>query len=315
MINVFILVDQPDIVLQAGYTVVRVYSDTSASGSFSTLLGTVAITADQESVQYLDVLGTESTWYKTSYYGATVGESSKSDAFQGNTTPSYASVLELRGMSNQLGNSEDFEIQMALDAAKGAIDGYTNHPMGFVAGTVATPKLYPSTNPNYLFIDECIEVSLVEVKASPTDTTYAAWDAGTWIACTGEPDYPDYNTQPYDMLIQSGTGIQNSFTGFDPYIWPDDRSDSYGDNVTGKLSRLPNICVTAKWGYSITCPPQVKVATIAQATRWLKRGEAGWADTLASSDFGTPQYRKPLDPDIQMMLVLSRLVKPATGRR
>lgn len=308
MINLFILVNEPDVVLEAGYTVVRVYSDTSATGAFTTLLGTVPIVSGQESVQYLDLTGTSATWYKTAYYGASVGVGDKSEAFQGDSTPSYASVLELRGVSNQLTNVDDFEIQIALDAAKYAIDNYTNHPLGFVAQTTATSRLYSGGSNSYLMIDECTSITSVEVKDQPTSTTYTAWDAGDWIACTGDPDEPDFNSQPYDMVIVSGIGTPRYFHGGSLFEWRD------ADDERSLLRRLPNVRITATWGYSVSCPPSVKLATIAQATRWLKRGQSAWADTLASSDFGTPQYRKPLDPDIQMMLVNARLVKPATGR-
>jgi len=308
MINLFILVDQPDVVLEAGYTVVRVYSDTSPTGAFTTLAGTVAIVSGNESVQFLDVVGSSTTWYKTAYYGTTPGEGQKSDAFQGDTSAAYASVLELRRFTSKLLSEDDFEIQMALDAAKVVIDGYCNRPRGFVASSIATTRLYSGNSNSFLLIDECTSVTNVEVKDQPTNTTYTTWDAGDWIACSGDPEMPNFNDTPYDMIVVSGTGTPRYFHGSGLYEWRD-----YTDEQS-LLRRLPNVRITATWGYADTCPAQVKLACMAQATRWIKRGASAWADTLASADAGgTLFYRKMLDPDIQFMLF--RLIKPTTGRR
>lgn len=312
MINLMVLIEEPDAVLAAGYTSVRVYSDTSESGAFSTLLGSVSIVADQQSVLYLDLLGTSATWYKTAFYGTVPGEGEKSPAFRGDTTSSYASVLEMRASSKKELNEDDFKLQLLLDAAKGAIDAYTNHPMGFVALDEATTRLYSSLGTGYLMIDECVEVTAVGVKNSPSDTTYEAWDVGDWIACSGDPQEPNFNDTPYDLLLVSATGSQRYFHSGSYGYW----KDTIGDEDRGRTRRLPNVQITARWGYAELCPPTVKLATIIQATRWLKRGESSWADAIASEDsFGQLQFRKPLDADVQMLLVNARLVKPSMGRR
>lgn len=310
MINLLILVDDPNIVLEAGYTQVRVYSDVSAGGAFTSLLGSVSVIQDQESVQFLDILGTISTWYKTAYYGAGVGEGDKSDAFQADAGQAYASVLELRRTSDKQYAEDDLTIQMALDAAKIVIDGYCNRPMGFVANSTPVSRLYSSWGGSHLYIDECVSVTGVEVKDDPTDTVFTAWITGDWILCSGDPEEPEFNDAPFDMLITSGVGQSRYFWGSRLYSWREDDRDNLSD-----LPRLPNVRVTGRWGYAAACPPSVKMATILLASRWLKRGQSAWADTLSTDNGGTLNYRKALDPDLQMMLTLARLVKPATGRR
>lgn len=310
MINLMILIDQPDTVLGVGYTVVRVYSDTSESGSFASMIGAVPIVQDQESVQFTDVSGTTNTWYKTSYYGAVPGEGDKSDAFKGDTSTSYATVLELRKSSNKELNVDDFKLQQLLDGASAAIDGVCNHPLGFVAPVTPTTRIYGGSGSAVQLIDECISISLVEVKISGSDIAYETWDASDWIPFTGDPRWANFNDTPFDALMVSGTGSQRLFYRSE---WSLPRG--FRPEAPNVRHSLPMVRITARWGYAAVCPPTIKTACIAQATRWLKRGESSWADTMSSPDtFGSIMFRKPLDADIQMMLSLARLVKPALGR-
>ena len=73
MIRLFVVVEEITAVMDAGYTVIRVYTDTSSSGDFTTLDGTITLVAGQESYEYTDLEGVAATWYKTAYYGTTAG--------------------------------------------------------------------------------------------------------------------------------------------------------------------------------------------------------------------------------------------------
>ena len=216
---------------------------------------------------------------------------------------SYATPAELRaiglgGKTATTGPSSDANLQIALDAATDAINGLCNRPDGFVALSVATPRTYTGSGRAHQWIDECVAVTLVEAKESPTDTAYVAWAITDWQAFSGDPKSPDFNSLPYDGLM----------------IVPD---STYASFISGRFgqSATPTIRVTAKWGYAVTCPARVKQACIAQAARWVKRGEGAWNDALASANMGTLLYLKEIDPDIKLMLVNARLVKPAIGRR
>jgi hypothetical protein len=216
---------------------------------------------------------------------------------------SYATPAELRavGLGGKIaitGPSSDANLQIALDAASDAINGICNRPDGFIALSVAVPRIYSGSGQAHQWIDECVSIALIEAKESPTDTAYIAWTATDWQAFSGDPKSPDFNSLPYTGLI----------------IVPD---SSYASFISGRFSRsaTPTIRVTAKWGYAATCPPRVKQACIAQAARWVKRGEGAWNDALASAELGQMLYLKEIDLDIKMMLVNARLVRPAIGRR
>jgi hypothetical protein len=220
---------------------------------------------------------------------------------------SYATPAELRtqiGKTGTTGPSADAALQLLLDAATEAVDGYCNWGVSFEADAVASARFYPGTGKPYLFIDPCVEVSAVAVKDSGTDDedSYTAWVVGAIgttttadvFPATGDPRAPRYGSTPYTMLVIGPNGDYGAFT------------HGYG---------FPTVKVTSKWGYAVTVPDKVKQATLIQAARWFKRGEGGWSDALASPEMGTLLFRKELDPDVAMLLRLSRLVKPAIGRR
>lgn len=309
MISLFVLVSNVNDLIAAGFTSIKVYTDTSSSGTFTTLDGTLTLVADQVSYVYIDVDGTTSTWYKTSYFGVTPGETTKSDAQRGGQIYTYATVQELRGFVQKELTESDVEISLSLEAASAVIDGFTNHKDGFVSDDDASARYYPGSGMTFQLIDECTSITEVASKDSIADTTYTAWTTDDWIAFSGDPEWPDFNSLPYDGLMCSGSGTQHIFRsgkvatlrGF---------SQDYDS-----FRQLPMIKVTARWGYSVEVPPMVKLACLAQASRWFKRGQSAWADALSSPDtFGQLVYRKALDPDIEMMLRNARLVKPVTGR-
>lgn len=309
MISLFLLVSQIDDLIAAGFTTIRVYTDPSSTGTFTTLDGTLALVADQESYVYVDANGTTALWYKTAYYGLSVGETDKSDAIRGGQISSYATVPELRDFVGKELTESDLEIQLSLDAASAVIDAYTNHKDGFISDDVASARYYAGSGLSFQFIDECVVITEVAAKESIADTTYTAWASDDWIPFSGDTEWPNFNGLPYDAIMTSAVGDQRIFpsgrTTFLRGFTPD----------VSSIRQLPMVRITAKWGYSVEPPANVKLACIAQAARWFKRGQSAWADSMASPEtFGTLVYRKPLDPDIQMMLTNARLVKPMTGR-
>lgn len=196
-----------------------------------------------------------------------------------------------------------------IASASRAIDNYCNRPDGFVAASVATAREYTGTGDYVQPIDECVEITLVETKQSVTDN-YTAWAAADWIPFSGDPLWPNFNSTPYDTLMTSGTGSLplfhsgriNTLRGFRPEVHTSNRA-------------LPTVRITAKWGYSVIVPPGINEACIIQVARWYKRGQSGWADVLANSDFGTLNFVKSVDPAIKNLLDEGRYIKPATGRR
>ena len=215
----------------------------------------------------------------------------------------YATVTNLKDRLNitTTDATRDAVLSGLLDASSQAIDGICNRPHGFVADSVASARYFPGSGKAWQRIDENVSVTAVSVKDSYSDTTFTAWTApstafagdGDFIVATGGYERPEYNRTPYTLLLTDPNG-------------------SYGAFTAGFGGR-PTVMVTARWGYSDTVPPQVREACIVQASRWWKRGESGWADSVASADMGSLQFRQAIDPDLKAMLIEARLVVPAIG--
>ena len=224
----------------------------------------------------------------------------------------YATAAELRTQFDKTGTSgsgSDANLGIILDAVSQAIDRYFNRPNGwFVALAAAAARIYPGSGKAYQLIEECVEITAVAVKNSPSASSYTAWAATDYIKFTGDPRFPDFNSTPYTGIMCDPNGNYSIFT-----------SGSYGGlsgfRPSGNMGRsVPTVQITAKWGYAATCPPVIKQATLALAARWFKEGQGAWSDTLASSDFGGLLY-KAQNADIKLMLDQTRFFKPALGAR
>jgi hypothetical protein len=220
----------------------------------------------------------------------------------------YANVEEFRAHVTKTTETSDSVIQQILDAASQAIDNACNRPDGFCSPATATARVYTGSGVAHQRIDPCSSIILVEVKDSPTDTTYVSWAAGDWIAARGDPESPDFNHTPYTLLLVDPTGSYSFFTSgqfsFRKGFRPDPDVPYRG---------VPTVRVTARWGEAAQVPPVIRMATIMQSARWFKRGESAWADTVANSDMGQLMYRKQLDPDIAFILKEGRHIRPAIG--
>jgi hypothetical protein len=214
----------------------------------------------------------------------------------------YCSAAEVKAQPDITGTDSDTIINAFIGAASRTIDGFCNRPDGFVAPAVAAARYFVGNGKPYLFIDEFATASglAVAVKDSPSDDEddYVTWTVGVMgttteadvFPATGDPKFPDYNHTPYTMLLCGANGDYSVFTA------------GHG---------LPTVKVTARWGYAVQVPAQIKQATIIQVSRWLKRGQSGWADSIGNGETGTLDFRKALDPDVQLILKLGRFVRPA----
>lgn len=221
----------------------------------------------------------------------------------------YATNTELKSRINKIGVADDATLTAILSAAENTINLFCNRPDGFLADAAASARRYAGSGKPYQSIDECIAITLVEVKSSPTDTTYTAWAATDWLGFRGDPEDPNFNGLPYTMLMVDPTGDYAVFY-----------SGSFvtrgGFRPTVEVNRgVPTVRVTARWGYSAAVPADIKEATIMFAARIYKRLEGSMSDALASGELGTLLYRQQLDPDIKQLLVGGRYIKPAVGRR
>ena len=219
----------------------------------------------------------------------------------------YATAAELRTQiekTGTTGSATDAALGVILDAASQAIDNYCNRPDGFIGLAIGTDRYYSGLGYPWLMIDECVSVSAVAVKDSATDTTYTAWAITDYQIASGNPENPDWNRSPFDLLVVLPTGNYSIFTngqfvqqrGFVP-------TSEVGFSV-------PTVKVTGKWGYATVAPPAIKQACIALSARWFKQGQAAWADTLASPELAQLIYRRE-NLDIRMML--ARFQRPVIG--
>jgi hypothetical protein len=219
----------------------------------------------------------------------------------------YATPAELRARIGKTATADDDVLEAILEAASRNIDRACNRPDGFRA-TVAAARLFTGLGKPYLYIDECIAISLVEVKDAPSDTTYTAWNTTDWIACRGDPRSPDFNSLPKDLLMVDPSGDESYFT--------QGTITTRGGYPTQDVAHgTPTVRVTATWGFSATAPVDIKEAALMQAARWFKRFQSAMADVLASGELGTLLFRLSLDPDIRRILVDGRYVRPTIGRR
>lgn len=232
----------------------------------------------------------------------------------------YANVSDLRNTFNKTSHADDAVLCSLLEAAGLAIDNFCKRPDGFLALEDATARYYPGSGNAYQWIDECTSVSVVAVKDSPSDdeSDYVSWTVGTIGAtnsadvfpATGDPEYPNFNTTPYTILVIGANSDYTYFTS-GSYTYKPGFPPAYHVTPRGTAT----VKVTATWGYAEAVPQTIKTATMMQAARWYKRFESAMADVVADGALGQLLYRQELDPDVKMILVAGRYVKMSIGRR
>ena len=117
--------------------------------------------------------------------------------------------------------SFDAQIVDWITSISAHIEQYTNRI--FIADSAASTRLYEGQRSNKLIIDDCVAVTLVE-KGDTYGETFAS------ILTT------DFQILPYNSLPINAIGLKRQ-------IW--DRG----------VHRI-----TAKWGYSVACPADIKYA-------------------------------------------------------
>lgn len=207
----------------------------------------------------------------------------------------YTTVQAVRAaMNSVVANSKDGEIERVISAVSRHFDRYCNRPDGFVAGAIATARVFAGTGTPVLRMDDAIAVALVEAKANGV-SSYVAWAAADWVAFRGDARRPDFNTLPVTGLISTSAGAYTYFP------------DAAGRGE-GLRNREPTIRITARWGYAAAVPYDIEQACIMQVTRLFKRGESAFANSI-ENEFGTMTYRA-LDPEVSNILKMGRYVRP-----
>lgn len=265
-----LIVDNVDDLMTAGYTVIRVYTDTVSTGTFVTLDGTETLVAAQESYEYEDNDGTSATWYKTAYYGAGPGESAKSDARQGDTWAAYASLEDLKeylGIATAT-RDEDVLLSDLLDRATKAIDNYT----GRVFWPATETRYYESgaVEDRVLYLDRDL-VSVTTLTNGDSDSTSIS-SSDYWLLPRN--DGPPY----YGIRLKSSV---STTWEFDVDYW---------------------VSVAGTWGWSSTPPLDIEQACIRWASYMFRQKDASVFDTTAIPDQGVILSPQGIPRDVRLML-------------
>jgi hypothetical protein len=231
------------------------------------------------------------------------------------STQVYATVQELRVRIERTRTTDDTQLLALLTAASRSIDNACNRARdGFVAAVTSARQFAGSGLPIQR-IDECAAITLVETKPSTTGT-YEAWDASDWFAFRGEPRYPVFGQPPYTGLMVAPGGSYATFhtgnlsgpSSLDQYFLSS-RHESLRNHNPRAARGVPTVRVTAAWGYALTCPPEIREATVMQAAIWYKQMQGAMTDTLADAATGTLIYERSIHPSIKRILVDGRYIR------
>jgi len=228
----------------------------------------------------------------------------------------YATLVEAKAAMIKVTAGDDTLLSRLLDAATVNIDRTINqYKPGFDffdAPAGATARVYGGSGQAWQRIDPCIEITMVAVKTSRTDTTYTNWAPTDWIPYRGSHQHPNFNDLPYTSIMTEPGGDYATFLS--------GRYGSISDYFSMARTRLPlrgrntpTVQVTARWGYSDSPPADIVDACIQIVARWYKREQSAMADALATGELGTLIYRLEMDPDVAAKLVGGRYFKPAIG--
>jgi hypothetical protein len=141
-------------------------------------------------------------------------------------------------------------------------------PGAFAAGA-ATARLFDGSGRRELWVDEMAAApTLVEVDETG-DLSYVTW------AATDYTVWP-YNDTPYTRLdVDQMNGDKAAW-----YAFP------------------RGVRITARWGYSLEVPEDVKQAVLIQTVRGFKRAQQAFQDVGAIIELGQLRYVQALDPDV-----------------
>jgi len=212
-------------------------------------------------------------------------------------------IARIQVDSGDITAAQEATLDALLEAISRKIDNFTRRPSGYIAEVAPSTKYLIGSGKSWMRIPECIAISTVAVKASYTDTDYVDWETATstyagdgdWMPARGTYQHPIFDKTPYTMLVIDPNGDYSVFY------------KSYG---------IPNIQVSARWGYAAEVPSDIREACLAQVTILWKRFQGSMATTLGSQDLGTIAARirdAAFTRDVKELLIDSGWVLPLYG--
>jgi hypothetical protein len=224
----------------------------------------------------------------------------------------YATVDEVKVEVTKVGDDRDATIGSLILSASRAIDAVCGRSRdGFVAGDPERRAYVPASN-RHCWLDECVAVTQVEASRG-VGSEAVVLDPTLWLPARGSPDQPTFGATPYTLVVTSeplltpsrSFGPSGSFS-----------SSSSWSNPRGKMTRRvawPSVWVTLRPGYSEVVPRIVHQCCKIQVARWVRRAASSWADAIGDSVTGELRFVKQLDPDVELMLVKGRMVRPSVA--
>ena len=157
-----------------------------------------------------------------------------------------AQVQEILGTSSSVSD-------LNIEIAENIIDNYTSR--NFIADTEATARYFDGNFSDRIMIDECVDITQIDINGDRILAT-------GFTTITKYYEYPD-NYESRNLPIDLVVLYETYFT-------------------KGRQNQK----ITAKWGYSVTCPADVSFAAAAICAGILTYGSGGNVKGVKSEKIG-----------------------------
>lgn len=195
-------------------------------------------------------------------------------------TNGYATLAQIKAALKITDNIDDSLLEMAVESASRAIDGYTARNF-YNAGTAV--RYFAPTDSFNVTIDDLVSLTTLQTM----DDDEQVYDV-TWTS-------DDYQLEPLNGIVD---GVPQPYTSI----------RAIGDYTYLTLGGEATVKVTGVWGWSST-PIAVTQACVIQASRIFKRLDSPLG--IISGEYGVMRVGAMLDPDVRQLVDQFRKVKMA----
>jgi hypothetical protein len=187
-------------------------------------------------------------------------------------TNGYTTLAQVKAALRLTDSLDDSLLEMAIESASRAIDGYTNRNF-YSAGSAA--RVFTPSDSFVTEIDDLISVTTVK-SASSDDSGFDVTFAPT-----------DFQLEPLNGTV-------------DGQATPSTHIRAIGDYLFNQFNGQATVEVTGVWGWAQT-PISVTQATVIQASRIYKRLDSPLG-VAGISDIGIMRVSNRLDPDVAQLV-------------
>jgi hypothetical protein len=187
-------------------------------------------------------------------------------------TNGYTTLAQVKAALRLTDSLDDSLLEMAIESASRAIDGYTNRNF-YSSGSAA--RIFTPSDSFVTEIDDLISVTTVK-SASDNDSGFDVTFAAT-----------DFQLEPLNGNVD---GQATPFTHI----------RAIGDYLFNQFNNQATVEVTGVWGWAQT-PIAVTQATVIQASRIYKRLDSPLG-VAGISDIGIMRVSNRLDPDVAQLV-------------